>query len=148
MNDQYSRALLDATRLVADAWLKRITTGVIDAQSMTIDPSVVDAKVREIGSALVDELGELLILDVERQRRNPLDVFRSAAVVMSEFLVGHGATPVDRDEFLLRAFPDDACGLAPASWSDIDESMTGPGLEWGAFKAATVISRHRPRSEG
>jgi len=143
--DSYSHALLEATRSVAEAWLRRITDAVIRAQRLDVDPDLTARRAAEVSVLLVHELETLLALDVEQQRRNPLDVFRSAAVVMSEFLVGHGAVAVERDEFLQRAFPDDACALAPASWSDIDESMTSPGLEWGAFKAATVISRHRPR---
>ena len=143
MADSYSHALLEATRSAAEPWLRRITDVVIQSQMLDVDPELVARRTADVGALLVDELESLLSLDVEQQRRNPLDVFRSAAVTMSEFLVGHGAMAVERDEFLQRAFPDDACALAPASWSDIDESMTGPGLEWGAFKAATVISRHR-----
>jgi hypothetical protein len=46
-----------------------------------------------------------------------------------------GVPPVDRDRFRQEAFPDDFYDLSPASWSDIDPSLTEPGINWGAAKA-------------
>lgn len=146
MTDQYSRALLDATDAVVGRWLRRLVAGVANTEALSIDHAEIDQLVDELGVAVMSGLRELLELDVEAQRRNPLDVFRSAAVVVSEFLIARGAHEVARDEFMVRAFPDDRCGIVPATWSDIDESMTTPGLEWGAYKAATVIGRHRESS--
>ena len=146
MTDPYSRALLDATGSAVGPWLRRLVLRVGQSQDLSIAEIEITRLVDGLEAAVVTELHELLDLDVEAQRRNPLDVFRSAAVAVSEFLVEHGAREVVRDEFMVRAFPDDLCGIVPASWSDVDESMTTPGLEWGAFKAATVIARHRPSS--
>jgi hypothetical protein len=53
---------------------------------------------------------------------------------------------VERDEFSRRSFPDDMFGLAPATWADVDPSLVEPGLEWGAWKAATIIGRRREQT--
>jgi hypothetical protein len=34
-------------------------------------------------------------------------------------------------------------GLSPATWVDIDEALVEPGIEWGAWKAATVMMRKK-----
>jgi hypothetical protein len=39
--------------------------------------------------------------------------------------------------------PDDHYAIAPATWTDVDESLREPGLVWGAWKAATVLARRR-----
>lgn len=142
MSDQYSSALLESTRLVVRPWLRRLCDGVMAEQGLTIGTDPVNELVESLAEAVEFDLSALLEMDVEHQRRNPLDIFRSAAVEVSGFLVAHGARAVERDEFLRRAFPDDSCGLAPATWSDIDGSLAGPGIEWGAYKAATIMARH------
>lgn len=142
MTDQYSRALLDATGPAVGRWLRGLIESVAHSQNLSVDVAEIDHLVDDLGAAVISGLCDLLELDVEAQRRNPLDVFRSAAVAVSEFLIARGAHEIVRDEFMTRAFPDDRCGIVPATWSDIDESLVTPGLEWGAYKAATVIARH------
>jgi hypothetical protein len=58
-------------------------------------------------------------------------------------LTNLGCAPVVRDEFDERSFPDDVYGLSPATWVDIDEALVEPGIEWGAWKAATVMMRKK-----
>jgi hypothetical protein len=50
---------------------------------------------------------------------------------------------VRRDEFDERADPDDVYALAPAAFADVDESLTGPGIAWGAAKAHVHMARYR-----
>ena len=90
-----------------------------------------------------DNLRDLLTLDVLEQRTNPLAIFRQATRPISELLTQVGCTPVMRDEFDERSFPDDVFGLSPATWADIDETMVEPGIEWGAWKAATIMMRQK-----
>ena len=90
----------------------------------------------------------LLALDVDEQRINPLELVRRAVVYPSSVLHAAGVPPVVRDEFSERTFPDDVYDLAPASFTDIDQSLYEPGLEWGAAKAYAHLSRRkrsRPR---
>jgi hypothetical protein len=84
-------------------------------------------------------LADLLSRDVLEQRTNPLAVFRQATRPVTELLMNLGYPPVTRDEFDERSFPDDVYGLSPATWADIDEAMVEPGIEWGAWKAATIM---------
>jgi hypothetical protein len=99
--------------------------------------------VTETERLAIEGLRELLELDAEQQRTNPLAVLRAATAPIGRFLASVGATPVERDEFDQRSFPDDVYGLAPATWADIDASLLEPGIEWGAWKAATIIGRRR-----
>lgn len=97
-----------------------------------------DAARREVG----EQVRQLLALDLDEQRVNPLDLVRRAVSYPSEVLRAAGVPPIVRDEFLERAFPDDVYGLAPASFADVDQSLYEPGLEWGAAKAHAHLKRH------
>jgi hypothetical protein len=61
----------------------------------------------------------------------------------TEVLRRFGVPTPKRDDFAAEAFPDDAYGLSPATWADVDESLREPGLMWGAWKAHTVLARRR-----
>ena len=71
-------------------------------------------------------------------------VLRAAVRYPTAVLRRAGVPPVVRDEFRERAFPEDSYDLAPAGWKDVDESLHEPGIIWGAWKAKTVMDRHRP----
>ncbi|MGB1727392.1 MAG: hypothetical protein ACPHIW_04525, partial [Ilumatobacteraceae bacterium] len=88
-------------------------------------------------------LGALLGTDVDEQRANPLDILRDAIGGPTAVLRAAGAQPVARDRFAEERFPDDVFDLTPATWADIDESLAEPGLTWGAWKAAIVLTRRR-----
>ncbi|MFM1751538.1 MAG: hypothetical protein RL119_500, partial [Actinomycetota bacterium] len=81
--------------------------------------------------------------DPAEQRTNPLTIFRRATAPITALAQRVGAPPVQRDEFEMRSFPADIYGLYPITWADIDPRLVEPGLEWGAWKAAVIISRHR-----
>jgi hypothetical protein len=107
-----------------------------------VKDSVTDVA-ESVSTTLLEQLDELLATDPDEQRANPLAVVRAALRVPTEFLLQAGATPVVRDEFAQAANPDDLFGIAPATWSDIDPRLHEPGLEWGAWKAATILMRRR-----
>ena len=54
-----------------------------------------------------------------------------------------GASPVPRDDFDVRNFPDDVYGLSPATFADVDPALHEPGLVWGAAKAHVHLARRR-----
>src|SRR6478672_9662305 len=90
---------------------------------------------QEVAAPLVlAQLDALLATDVDAQTTNPLSVLRAATRHPTAVLAHHGVAPAVRDEFAVRAFPDDVYALSPATWSDVDESLAEPGLAWGAWK--------------
>jgi hypothetical protein len=93
----------------------------------------------EVGGAL----RELLAMDVDAQPLNPLALLRMAVRYPGGVLAAAGVPPVRRDEFAERSFPEDAYGLVPATWADVDESLREPGLVWSAWKAKAVLDRRR-----
>ena len=143
--DDYSARLLQSVTAVAGPWAARLvderltTNGLL---GLVPEESRLSA-VTETERLAIKGLRELLELDAEQQRTNPLAVLRAATAPIGRFLASVGATPVERDEFDQRSFPDDVYGLAPATWADIDASLLEPGIEWGAWKAATIIGRRR-----
>lgn len=146
--DAYSARLLESVTAVVVPWARRLVDErlVSDGLMESVSQEARRSAVAETERLAVDGLSELLKLDAEQQRTNPLTVLRSATIPLGRFLSSVGATPVARDEFDRRSLPDDVFGLAPATWADIDPSLVEPGLEWGAWKAATIISRRRNES--
>jgi hypothetical protein len=110
-------------------------------------PAPVAEAARQAGAratgAVGEELRRLLALDVEQQSTNPLSILRGAVRYPTAVLREAGVPEVRRDEFRERAFPDDVYDLSPASWRDVDESLHTPGIIWGAWKAKTLLDRHR-----
>jgi hypothetical protein len=101
----------------------------------------------EAGGRAAEDIGQrvraLLQADVDDQRSNPLAELRTAVRYPTEVLLDLGVAPVARDRFAESAFPDDVYDLTPATWSDVDPSLTEPGVVWGAAKAHVVLSRRR-----
>lgn len=133
--------LLETTEQVAPQWADRLLqrvfpTGSLNAKEFT---SVAE----QVRTALITDLRDLLEQDPAEQRTNPLTIFRRATAPITALAQRMGAPPVQRDEFEMRSFPDDIYGLYPVTWADIDPRLVEPGLEWGAWKAAVIISRHR-----
>jgi len=143
--DDYSARLLQSVTAVAATWATRLIDDRLSADGL-LDNVTEESRrsvVAEVERLAVDGLRQLLELDAEQQRSNPLAVLRAATAPVSGLLASAGARPVERDEFDRRSFPDDVFGLAPATWADIDPSLLEPGIEWGAWKAATIIGRRR-----
>lgn len=93
------------------------------------------------------ELGELLSADAEAQRVNPLQLLREASRFATPVLESMGAARPVRDEFESRAMPEDQWAVGPLAWIDLGDRVHEAGITWGAWKAATIISRHRGDSE-
>lgn len=143
--DEYSQRLFDALSASLEPWLRRSFDRVVDEQGLSagVDAGRRDAVVADAARTAIDRLHQLFDTDVLEQRHNPLQILRSATDPVTVALRDLGAQPIERDEFQQRSFPDDDFGLCPAAWVDIDESLAEVGLEWGAWKAAAVITRRR-----
>lgn len=142
-----SQLLSVAAEVVPD-WMRRITLQAAAAGG--VDPAAlagaVDSMVASETARLIDDLGRLLGSDVDQQRTNPLSLFRDAVAAPTALLRSFGVPAPQPDRFGAARFPDDAYGLGPATWSDIDPRLHEPGLTWGAWKAMIVL--HRRRDEG
>lgn len=126
-------------------WLATTMLRVLEHQDVSTDAAAVSVQETAdlVSSRLLHDLDELLETDPDYQRSNPLALIRDALSEPSAVLSQLGAQPVPRDEFANTANPGDIFGMAPASWSDIDERLHEPGLQWGVWKAATVLMRRR-----
>jgi hypothetical protein len=148
VND-YPQQLADAVQAVVTGWLVRCVLGTAQAAGIGPSPALVDAtRVMSIEASpiVMQELRDLLATDVDAQRTNPLSVLRNAVRYPTAVLHAAGVPVARRDEFAIRTFPTDVYNLAPATWSDIDEALSEPGLIWGAWKAKTVLDRRRGRA--
>ena len=126
--------------------VKALESGA-DAVILDLEDSVPVASKGEARAMAADtapqvlaELHDLLHTDVDEQRTNPLSVLRSAVRYPTALLARAGVPRAARDEFAEHAFPDDVYDLAPATWRDVDPSLHEPGIVWGAWKAATVMT--------
>lgn len=90
-----------------------------------------------------EQLRKLLSTDVDDQRENPLHVLRQSSKYATSALRDAGISPVHRDEFDQKSMPDDVYALGPLTWRDLSDSVHDAGITWGAWKAATVLSRRR-----
>jgi len=143
--DQYSTQLLETSDRVVAKWVERLIRIHCDEQKIS-DPRVGDlciSVIAQVSTEVHVNLVELLSRDVFEQRTNPLAIFREATRPITELLSNLGCSPVSRDDFNERSFPEDIYGLSPATWIDIDEALVEPGIEWGAWKAATVMMRKK-----
>ncbi len=138
-------ALLTAASAAVPVWLTMCVRRVAEAQGLemvSLEESTL-TMVERTATETLSRLAALLGTDVDEQRANPLDILRDAIGGPTAVLRAAGAQPVARDRFAEERFPNDVFDLTPATWADIDESLVEPGLTWGAWKAAVVLTRRR-----
>lgn len=144
--EPYPRSLARAVLDVFEVWLTGRATELAASAGVergSINEAGLVAAAHRAWQQLSLDLVGLLATDVDEQRKNPLQVIREAALVMNDVLRTVGARPAVRDEFEVRAMPDDVFGIGPLAWRDLGDAVHEAGIEWGAWKAATVISRRR-----
>jgi len=142
----YPQRLHDAVVANVPRWIERITLLACEGQSVDRRDAVqaVLSNVKADTQAFVQEqLGVLLSTDVDQQRTNPLEVLRASTRFATAALRDAGVPAPARDEFQQRLDPDDEYLLGPMSWMDLGEDVHEAGIEWGAWKAATVLTRRR-----
>ena len=145
MNDEaeedlaaYATALADAVDAALPGWVVRAVTAF--APGLRAEAEAAGERARaDVGAAV----RELLEADIDDQPTGPLAVLRTAVRYPTEVLQEAGVPPVDRDDFAVRAFPDDVYDLSPAAFADIDPTLTEPGIVWGAAKAFVHRQRRR-----
>ena len=144
----YSTRLLETMQVVTEPWLRGLVERIVSSQGMSdsVDVERLEGVISSARSDLLAALHRLLEIDAWEQRRNPLELVRGATMGLTVELASLGARSVPRDEFKERSFPDDVFDLAPATWSDVHPDLHEVGLEWGAWKAAAIMS-HRKASE-
>ena len=142
--------LAEAVERVVPAWVRDAVVGLVTAHRGSVPADVV-ADAEEAGRRAAAEVGAglraLLALDIDEQRRNPLDVVRAAVPHPTAVLRRAGVPPVVRDEFEARHFPDDDYDLVPRSFSDVHPALQEIGIVWGAAKAHVHLRRHRPSAD-
>ncbi len=136
--EQYPASLYDAVCRDAGAWVERRLLEIADGADVDV-AAVTDA----VTSTMRRELLDLLTQDVDAQRENPLHVLRRATRHATAALSAAGVPFAERDEFEQRAMPEDVYAFGPLTWRDLSENVHEAGITWGAWKAATVLSRRR-----
>ena len=142
----YGAALADAVDQVLADWVVRCVVGRCTDAGVPVTDVVrtqAAAAGEECRAQVVPDLRALLARDLDEQQGTPLGLLRDAARFPTQVLAQLGVPHVRRDEFDERADPDDVYALAPAAFADVDESLTGPGIAWGAAKAHVHMARHR-----
>jgi len=90
-----------------------------------------------------NELAAFPAVHVGQRRSTRLHIPRCASRLATELLDGAGAARPPRDEFETRAMPDDVFAVGPLAWVDLGDEVHEAGISWGAWKAATVLTRRR-----
>jgi hypothetical protein len=125
-----------------DAW-SEARSGVGGA---TATGGAIPAAAREAAAACTTRVGgalrALFALDPRDQHTTPLEIVRTAVREPTDVLRAAGVAEVDRDDFDVRAFPDDRYDLVPRTLGDLGNPELGPfQLEWGLAKVAVLRSR-------
>ena len=134
----YSRDLLDAVLSAIPSWLTQKFAELAPGVPIDTD-SVIDETIKYVREKYV----ELLSLDVDEQRVNPLHILRQSTRFATSALKEANISPATRDEFDQRSMPDDVYALGPLTWRDLSENVHDAGITWGAWKAASVLTRRR-----
>lgn len=138
--EQYPAALFDAVAACYDEWLTR---SINERAHGAIAQERIREIVAESSRTALEDLYEFLSVDVDQQKNNPLHILRQSTRLANELLRSGAVTPPVRDEFETSAMPHDLYGIGPLTWRDLNEDVHEAGITWGAWKAATVLSRRR-----
>jgi len=143
---EYSQTLLDACVAAIPQWITNRIQHVCLVSGGVI-PEIVTTKVAGVAHAtqaqVQIDLMALLSVDIDSQRTNPLQVLRGSTLMATALLIEAGIPQVRRDEFEVRSMPDDMFALGPLTWRDLGDDVHDAGIQWGAWKAAMIISRRR-----
>ena len=142
----YATALADGIEAALGPWVRRSITVIAEAwESGLADQLAAPAATAADAAAadIVPRVRALLSTDVDAQRTGPLAVVREAVRYPTEVLRDAGVPAIERDPFVIQAFPEDDYGLVPAAFADLDPRLQEPGMVWGAAKAHVVLARRR-----
>ena len=143
---RYAVALLEACEAALPGWVERSVIERADAWRPGLGSDLRSAAAAA-GRRALDDVGPrlraALLADSEGAVASPLSVLRTAVVHPTDVLRDGGVPEVVRDEFAVRAFPEDRYDLSPATFADVDPTLHELGLAWGAAKAHVVLARRR-----
>ena len=144
--DQYPRDLYDAVVAAIPSWVSRRMLEIASHGGVSAGAdfmAFVEEVVRETSQQISGDLLALLSTDVDKQRFNPLQVIREANVFANRALDAAGVPLPHRDEFDAQVMPHDTYAFGPLTWRDLSDEVHDAGISWGAWKAATVLTRRR-----
>jgi hypothetical protein len=129
-------------------WVRRGVARILDAWDRLDVPARerADADAAAAGVAaterVVAELRALFALDPAEQWATPLQIVRTGYREPTALLEQVGVSPVVRDEFDERSWPDDVYGLVPHTLGDLGDPDLGPlHLAWGMAKTTILRAR-------
>lgn len=146
METERADRLAEAVGVVYASWLESRVVDVCRGVGRPLAPGErarLTDEVRATADEVLGDLSRLLATDVDAQRENPLHVLRRGSRRIAVFLADLSVPTPTRDEFEQRAMPDDVYGIGPLAWRDLGERVHEAGIEWGAWKAALVLTRRR-----
>ena len=142
----YAQRLLTVVVNAVPPWVDSMVRKYVRRHAGVVSDDVVAAIAiasREAKKYVEEHLTQLMHTDVDDQQTNPLQILRDAARFPTRVLQEAGVPAPQRDHFDEQINPHDAYGLGPYTWRDLGEEVHDAGIEWGAWKAATVLSRRR-----
>ena len=133
MTDTASAALAAALKAAFPEYLRERLTelGVMGEPHLT---RALESAVETLAAALDD----FVTVPMDRQRRSPLELVRSATEPVSAALAEMGVARAARDAAAVAIHPEDLYGLYPASSRDLGEPVWRLHIEWGFDKARQV----------
>jgi len=137
---EYATLLADQVEVLVGAWFVRLVED--RCPGLTSDAAVM-AILDDGAGETIAAMRALLATDIGDQRIGPLEIVRRSVQFPTQALATAGVTPVERDEFSRRNFPNDVYDLTPASFAAADPGLHEPGLMWGAAKAHVHLRRRR-----
>ena len=130
--DPYVQDLYVAVNNAVPAWISsrvsEIASSSCDVRSVEFTSALADV-VEKTFQEVSKNLFSLLATDVDAQQ--------------SQMLQGLRVPEAQRDEYEVRAMPDDVFAIGPLTWRDLGEEVHEAGISWGAWKAATILTRRR-----
>jgi len=143
---EYSAALLSAIEEAIPRWVEKCVVSRTSVAQFEEDSLLYvathQAQVDAVRT-LIPRVRTLLRLDIDRQRSTPLEVLRRGIQFPARVLDLASVPPVQRDDFSVAQFPDDAYDLTPMSFAAVDPALHEPALVWGAAKAHVHLRRRR-----
>lgn len=136
----YAMALAEAVDAAVGEWIR---WSIADRAPNVATTPEADRAVAEGTAEISAEIRLLLAQDIADQTEGPLQVLRRGVRFATAVLADASVPAQVRDDFAVRAFPDDVYDLSPASFGSVHPSLHEPGLIWGAAKAHVHLRRRR-----
>lgn len=139
-------ALVKELEVSLPVWVEQSTREIYQAWKGEWPQEIAD-QARRAGERCATEilpvLRELMESDIAAQQTNPMSILRRASQYPTYVLKRYDVPPVQRDDYLETAFPQDVYSLIPAAFSDFGQKCHELGIAWGAAKAYIHLTERR-----